>query len=149
MSDGLADTILEHVGCFVPPNLDDDSTDVVSAQPTNCFEIGYMGGATRRVGENDTAYSRRDADYLINVTSVWEKPEESERMITWAQEFSGALRPYEVGGGYVNYFSSDEGDGRVRATYGPEKYARLAALKRQYDPTNFFRLNPNVKPGDG
>ena len=149
MSEGLADTIVENVGCFVPPDLGDESADVISAQPTNCFEIGYMGGATRRVGENDTAYSRRDADYLINVTSVWEKPEESERMIAWAQKFSKALRPFEVGGGYVNYFSSDEGDERVRATYGPEKYARLAALKQKYDPTNFFRLNPNVKPSDG
>ena len=149
MREALADTIVEHVGRFVPPDLDDEPKDVISAQPTNCFEIGHMGGATRRVGENDTAYSRRDADYLINVTSVWTKPEESERMITWARDFSEALRPFEVGGGYVNYFSSDEGEERVRATYGPEKYAHLAALKQKYDPTNFFRLNPNVKPGDG
>ena len=148
MNDGLADTIVEHVRRFVPPELDDE-LDVISAQPTNCFEIGHMGGATNRVGENDTAYSRRDADYLINVTSVWEKDEESERMIGWAKAFAEALRPFEVGGGYVNYFTSDEGEERVRATYGPEKYARLAALKREYDPTNFFRLNPNVKPGDG
>ena len=149
MSDGLADTIIEQVGCFVPPDLDDELTDVISAQPTNCFEIGYMGGATRRVGEMDTAYSRRDAEYLINVTSVWEKPDESERMIGWAKGFAEALHPFEVGGGYVNYFTSDEGQERVRATYGPEKYARLAALKQKYDATNFFNMNPNVTPAGG
>jgi FAD/FMN-containing dehydrogenase len=149
MSEGLADTIVDHVGRFIPPALDDELQDAVSAQPTNCFEIGHMGAATQRLGENDTAYSRRDADYLINVTSVWTRSEESDRMISWAQDFSQGLRPFEVGGGYTNYFSSDEGDDRVRATYGPEKYARLQALKHKYDPTNFFRLNANIKPIDG
>jgi hypothetical protein len=108
-----------------------------------------MGAATKRLGENDTAYSRRDADYLINVTSVWTKPEESERMISWAKDFSQGLHPFEVGGGYTNYFTADEGDERVRATYGPEKYARLQALKQKYDPTTFLHLNANIKPSDG
>jgi FAD/FMN-containing dehydrogenase len=149
MSKALADTIVDNVERFVAPELDDELQGVVSAQPTNCFEIGHMGAATKRLGENDTAYSRRDADYLINVTSVWTKPEESDRMISWTRDFSEGLRPFEVGGGYVNYFSSDEGDERVRATYGPEKYARLQALKQKYDPTNFFRLNANIRPSDG
>jgi hypothetical protein len=45
----------------------------------------------------------------------------------------------------VNDLDSDEGDDRVRSTYGGN-YARLQAIKQKYDPTNFFRLNPNIKP---
>jgi hypothetical protein len=39
----------------------------------------------------------------------------------------------------------DEGEARSRSAYG-ENYVRLVALKTKYDPTNFFRLNQNIKP---
>jgi hypothetical protein len=43
-------------------------------------------------------------------------------------------------------FLGDEGQDRVKASYGADKYDRLVALKNKYDPTNFFRLNQNIKP---
>jgi len=46
---------------------------------------------------------------------------------------------------YVN-FLSDEGPERVRAAYGPEKFARLQAVKDAYDPHNVFALNQNIPP---
>ena len=55
------------------------------------------------------------------------------------------MQPYSTGGVYVN-FLGDEGEGRVRAAYDPGKYERLVALKKRYDPTNFFHLNQNIKP---
>ena len=57
-----------------------------------------------------------------------------------------ALRPFSSGGAYVNYQMGDEGEDRLRAAYGPEKYERLVALKNKYDPTNLFRLNQNISP---
>ena len=55
-----------------------------------------------------------------------------------------ALRPY-AGGVYVN-FLADEGDRRIHEAYPPATYARLAALKKLYDPTNMFHLNQNIPP---
>jgi hypothetical protein len=54
------------------------------------------------------------------------------------------MAPYSTGGVYVN-FVSQEGEERVRAAYGAN-YDRLVDLKNRYDPTNFFRLNQNIKP---
>ena len=66
----------------------------------------------------------------------------------WAREFWDAMRPSSTGAVYVNYLGleADEGPERIKAAYGPEKYARLAALKSRYDPSNLFRLNQNIKP---
>jgi FAD/FMN-containing dehydrogenase len=58
------------------------------------------------------------------------------------------MEPFSTGGVYVN-FLGNEGEERVRAAYGAEKYEQLAALKNRYDPTNFFRLNQNITPSAG
>jgi FAD/FMN-containing dehydrogenase len=58
------------------------------------------------------------------------------------------MQPFLEEGGYVNYLSEGEGEARVRAVYGVN-YERLAAIKRKYDPTNFFRLNQNIKIENG
>jgi FAD/FMN-containing dehydrogenase len=55
------------------------------------------------------------------------------------------MAPYTTNGVYLN-FTSDEGEDRVRSAYGPERYARLVALKDKYDPTNLFHLNQNIRP---
>ena len=50
-------------------------------------------------------------------------------------------------GVYVNEMGDEqESLDRVAEAYGPNTYQRLVALKNQYDPTNLFRLNPNIKP---
>jgi FAD/FMN-containing dehydrogenase len=68
----------------------------------------------------------------------------TEAQIAWVRDTYRAVEPSTTGGVYVNYLG-DEGAKRVRAAYGPN-YDRLVALKRAYDPTNFFRLNQNIRP---
>jgi FAD/FMN-containing dehydrogenase len=46
-------------------------------------------------------------------------------------------------GTYVNF--TGEG-GAERVAYPPQTFARLADVKRQYDPDNAFRFNQNISP---
>jgi FAD/FMN-containing dehydrogenase len=54
------------------------------------------------------------------------------------------MAAHSTGGVYTNYLDQDD-DEKVKSVYG-EKYERLRKIKTQYDPDNFFRLNPNIKP---
>ena len=55
------------------------------------------------------------------------------------------MHRFNPGGAYVNFMMDDEGEARVQASYG-DNYARLAAVKKQYDPKNLFRVNQNIRP---
>lgn len=104
-----------------------------------------LGGAVRRVDRDATAFGQRDAEYSFMSLGVCTEAADTDKCIRWAREFWDAMQPWSTGGAYVNYLG-DEGPGRIEAAYGPEKYARLVALKNKYDPTNLFRLNQNIKP---
>jgi FAD/FMN-containing dehydrogenase len=131
LSDAVIDCIVEH------------STRITS--PLSYSVIFHLGGAIARIGEDATAYSHRHASHNININAVWQPGDPSAGThIGWARQFFTALEPHQVGV-YVN-FLGDEGEERVRAAYGEEKYLRLAELKQRYDPTNFFHLNQNIRP---
>ncbi len=116
----------------------------VPSRLTN-IHIHHLEGAVGRVGENATAFAHRDARYILNFVGLWQEPGEAERNIAWVRESWQAIRPYANGAEYIN-FLGDEGDERVRAAYGAEKYERLVELKKRYDPANFFHLNQNIRP---
>ena len=80
--------------------------------------------------------------------ALWEDPADDERVIGWARGFRDDMRRFSSGGTYLN-FIGDEGQDRVRAAFGDEKYARLARIKAQYDPDNVFRGNQNIVPAAG
>ena len=98
----------------------------------------------RRVGDDATAFSHRDASFVLNIVSAWQNPAENDKHIRWTRDFFASMQKFSVGA-YVN-FLGEEGDGRVKEAYGEEKYRKLVALKDKYDPTNFFHLNQNVTP---
>lgn len=103
-----------------------------------------IDGAAHRVGPNDTAFSFREANWSEVIVAVGADPAHNERNIAWARDYWNALHPYSAGGAYVN-FMMEEGQDRVQATYR-DNYARLVDVKTRYDPTNFFRVNQNIKP---
>jgi FAD/FMN-containing dehydrogenase len=135
--------------CDVPALTDEviDTTVEHSLQissPLTAFPIWQMGGAVARVREDETAFNGRNAGFTYNIAASTATAEGFDEERDWVRNFWSALEPHFTGV-YVN-FLMEEGEGRVRQAYGPEKYARLQALKRKYDPENAFRLNQNVPP---
>jgi FAD/FMN-containing dehydrogenase len=104
-----------------------------------------INGAASRVAKRDTAWNYRDATWAQVMVGVDPDPSNNEKIISWTKHYYDALHPYSAGGAYVN-FMMDEGEDRVKATYGGN-YKRLAEIKAKYDPTNLFRVNQNIKPG--
>jgi hypothetical protein len=110
--------------------------------------VEHLGGAVRRVGNDEMAVDHREALYNFLIVGMWANAAEDAKVIGWVRELWGALQPFSSGGLYVNY-EAEHDVGRVQAAYSPTKYARLVALKNKYDPTNLFRLNQNIMPTRG
>lgn len=103
-----------------------------------------IDGAVHRVGRKDTAWNCREATWSMVIDGVDPDPAKAGVLKAWAREYWKAVHPYNLGGAYVN-FMMDESEDRIKATYG-DNYDRLAAIKKKYDPANFFRVSQNIKP---
>jgi FAD/FMN-containing dehydrogenase len=104
-----------------------------------------INGAASRVGKSDTAWNYRDATWAQVMVGVDPDSANNEKTISWTKSYYDALHPYSAGGAYVNFLMGDEGEDRVKKTYG-DNYERLVAIKNKYDPGNLFRVNQNIKP---
>lgn len=104
-----------------------------------------LGGAVARVDSAATAFAHRQAAYNLEIAGAWPPDEQdAEPFRQWAERCWHGLRPWATGV-EVNHVA-DEGPDRVRAAYGQDTWARLTALKSEWDPDNLFRLNQNVPP---
>ena len=131
------------------PALIDAAVDYIEAHPANNFEIefGANGGAVGRVAPKATAYWGRGATYTMLAFAFWQVPGDGdggEASTAWVRGAWTQLEPHSRGN-YVNLASADDRETRVHDAYG-DNYARLASLKKRYDPANLFRLNANIKP---
>ena len=108
------------------------------------IELAYLGGAAGRVTASETAFGDRSAPFIMNLLADWKDPEQDDANISWVRNLFRGLRPSMKPGVYVNFMSGDEQD-RVPEAY-QERWQRLAKIKHQYDPRNFFRLNQNIPP---
>lgn len=112
--------------------------------PLSQMHLYPISGAASRVGAEDTAWAYRDAKYAGVIVGVDPDPANADKITTWCKEYHESLHPYSSGGAYTN-FMMEEGQERVRASYR-HNYARLARIKKRYDPENLFRVNQNIKP---
>ena len=117
-----------------------------SAMPTmySTMHLYPINGAAHRVGKTDTPFYYRDSVWAEVIVGVDPDPANKDKITDWTKKYWEALHPHSAGGAYVN-FMMDEGQDRIKATYG-ENYDRLVAIKKKYDPSNFFRVNQNIRP---
>lgn len=133
LSDEAIDAHLEHAA-KVPSDL-------------SLMHLYPVDGAAHRVGKRDTAWSARDAMWSMVIAGIDRDSGGAAAITQWAKGYADALRPFSLGGGYSNFMMDDEGDARVKASYG-ENYVRLAEVKKRYDPSNLFRINQNIRPAE-
>jgi FAD/FMN-containing dehydrogenase len=131
ITDQLIDAVIEHMA-RVP-------------SPHTAVMLEHYHGAYARPAVGATAYSHRRPTYDVVIIANWTDPKDNARNIAWARDLFAAVQPQVSRAAYVNFLDGDEGADRIRAAYG-ENYDRLVALKRTYDPTNFFRMNQNIRP---
>jgi FAD/FMN-containing dehydrogenase len=131
----LIDAVLEHVEH--------------GTSPLSFAQIRPLGGAFARVPADATAFAHRDKSYMVTLINDWDGPDASAahevaRHRAWVDAFWTKVRPHSSGV-YVNFLEDKEGD-RIQEAYPGSTFARLQAVKRHYDPDNFFRINQNITP---
>ena len=102
-----------------------------------------LDGAVHDVPVDGAAFSQREVKFSHIIAGIDSEPGNMPAHRDWVRSYWSALHPHSAGGAYVN-FMMDEGQDRIRATYGGN-YARLAELKRKHDPSNVFHMNQNIR----
>jgi FAD/FMN-containing dehydrogenase len=108
------------------------------------LSVWGWGGAIAEVPEDGTAFTGREASYWISAEAQWDDTALDAESRDWVRRTTAEFAPHAVVGRYVNDVAEAGTD--LRTVYGDEKYDRLTALKRAWDPDNVFRLNQNIRP---
>ena len=134
LSNELIDTFREH------------ALEVTS--PLSESIVIHLAGALNERADDDGAVGNRDARYMTAFAGQWPADSPGDEHVAWVREAWRSIRPFSTGGNYVNFQTADEGEERVRETYGAN-FERLGAVKETYDPGNLFRRNRNIRPRAG
>jgi hypothetical protein len=103
-----------------------------------------IDGVASKVRPDATPWGYRDARYAQVIVGVDPDPGNKDTLVKWARDYWNAVHPHNLPGAYVNFMMADEGDDRIKATYG-KNYKKIAAIKKKYDKNNLFRVNQNIR----
>jgi FAD/FMN-containing dehydrogenase len=143
---GSRSFIKSHNGNDVRPEALDELAEHVADVPGEAtFSMTALGGAIGRVPEDATAFAGRTAAFDLSADSAWTDPSLDDANLEWCRRAMQIVEPDRTLGAYANG-NGDTGPEETRKIYGDAKLARLAALKREWDPDNVFHVNPNVAP---
>ena len=139
--------INSHYANDIRPEALDELVELVGVAPGEeaSFSITALGGAIGRVPEDATAFAGRESAYDLSADSTWTDAADDRANADWCRRALAVVEPDRALGAYANG-NSDFGPDQSRKIYGEAKLARLAALKRTWDPDNVFHVNPNVDP---
>ena len=113
--------------------------------PFTILFLQQKSGAMARGPADRTAFGHREDQFAANLISGWDDPAQTEANIAWTRQLARDLEPFGAGGEYINELGPTDSADHIRASFGAN-YARLAALKEQWDPTNLFRYTQNLTP---
>ena len=134
--DGLTDSAIDRIRYWAD----------AAPSPLTTVDVWELGGAITDVGLEESAFAGRHAPFLLGVEANWEDPEMDEDNVEWVQDCIADMRQFSDGSVYLNFPGFLEDNDEVMETTFGSAYARLSALKAEYDPENVFELNQNVKP---
>lgn len=130
ISHELIDLAVVHAGRLVSPH--------------SAFFLFQIEGALNELPTGHSPAGNRDAAYVLNIASAWERLEDDAANIQWARDCFEAARDCSTGGAYVNFLTEEEGADRIEAAYGRSTLDRLAAIKQTYDPDDLFRHTKRI-----
>ena len=117
-----------------------------SPAPQCILSIRNLHGAISRVSEDATAFGDRNGRFLVSIDTMWIDPDQNENNVQWTRDFFQELRQFSNGQVYFNFNADMSGsENLVQDAFG-SNYERLIDIKTKYDPSNFFRLNANIRP---
>ncbi|MFT3839030.1 MAG: FAD-dependent oxidoreductase [Myxococcaceae bacterium] len=131
-------------------SLDDAAIDTLitcansATSPFSNVILQPGGHAVAAVADEATPLGGRTAPWQLHCYGTWEGADDATH-VAWVKQTERAIAPWAAGKVSLNFISEADAN-RVRTAFGDEKYAKLSALKRKYDPDNFFRLNQNIPP---
>ena len=124
----------------------DELVELVATAPgEGTFSVTALGGAIGRVPEDATAYAGRASAFDLSADAYWPDAAGDGANAEWCRRVIAVVEPDSALGAYPNG-NADAGPEESRRFYGDAKIARLATLKREWDPDNVFHVNPNVAP---
>ena len=137
------------------PELPDEAVEAFVAaaagagSPFTAFYVSPLGGAVARTDRRSMALEVPDAKWFYICQALWFDPSDADAEVAFAHAFMEAMRPWALDKALANFITADEGEQRLRASFGDDKYERLVEIKTSYDPDNVFALNPNIAPRAG
>lgn len=124
----------------------EQASQLATLFPLSAIHLHHLEGAVSRTPSAEGSFSHRTSRFVLNILGQWSGSEAAaEPHVGWVRDTWEAMRQHASGDPYLNFLGS-EGSTQVRAAYSDEVFARLTALKREYDPDNVFRLNQNIPP---